>query len=81
MSKSILSREYGRKEANWWTQHNADDVAKGYAPAGLGHMLTIAWKKGFESGQRHQKKLQKERESQMKMVDQQRQEIVGREHK
>ena len=67
MSKTILSREYGRKESEWWTQHNADEVAKGYAPASLQHMLTIAWKKGFESGQRHQKKLQKQEQATMKV--------------
>ncbi len=59
MSKQIQSREYGRKESKWWAQHNADDVARGYEAASLEHMLCIAWKKGFESGQRHQKKLEK----------------------
>ena len=45
MSKAILSREYGCKESEWWTQHNADNVAKGYTPASLQHMLTIVYKK------------------------------------
>ena len=59
MRKSILAREYARKEADTWNDVNENYVANGEKPIGLEQMLMWAWKKGYESGQRAVKKREK----------------------
>jgi len=58
MNKSILAREYARKMVEKWKRFDAGEIELGRAEFTLEHKLIIAFKQGFESGQRHQKKLQ-----------------------
>ena len=42
-----------------WARHEADNLRNGLEPFSLEHKLSIAWRQGFEAGQRHQVKIEK----------------------
>ena len=67
MNKSQRAREYGHKAAERWEVVNTDEAQRyGHKPFTLEWMLSHAWKMGFEAGQRHQIKAQKEKNKDMK---------------
>jgi ribonuclease I len=53
--KSERATLYGIKEAQWWR-----DCFKGEEAKPLEYMLAVAWKKGFEAGDRWRKECQKQ---------------------
>jgi len=61
MSKPARSKEYASKAADKWALWNAENRADGLKEFELEHMLSIAWRQGFDAGQRHQRILQKEK--------------------
>lgn len=61
MTKQQRARDFGHKEAAFWRETNKPENLRGQEPFDLAWMLGNAWRHGFESGQRHQIKLQKEK--------------------
>ena len=61
MTKSSRSKEYASAMADKWARYEADNLRNGLEPFSLEHKLSIAWRQGFEAGQRHQVKIQKEK--------------------
>ena len=52
LSKQIKAREFARKDVDYWTKTNELNLKRGDDPYSLEYMLTHAWKKGYEAGQR-----------------------------
>ena len=59
MNKPSRSKEYASTMNAKWARHEADNLRNGLEPFSLEHKLSIAWRQGFEAGQRHQVKIEK----------------------
>lgn len=66
MNKSILAKLYADKMVAKWAEFESGKDGMGPLTFDLEHKLHIAFKAGFESGQRHQKKLIKKANLSMK---------------
>lgn len=61
MTKQQKAREFGHKQAEWWVETNKQEELHGGKQFDLAWMLGQVWQRGFDAGQRHQIKLQKEK--------------------
>lgn len=59
MTKPSRSKEYAIAMAEKWARYDADQLRNGLEPFSLEHKLSIAWRTGFDAGQRHQIKIEK----------------------
>lgn len=59
MSKRTRSNEYADKMVSKWQHYDKQNAERGDKPFSEDHKLSIAWRDGFEAGQRHQIKIQK----------------------
>lgn len=63
MTKQSKAREFARKQSEWWVATNAKELQEGRPAFSLEWMLGGAWKTGFDAGQNHQRKLQREKKT------------------
>lgn len=61
MGKQLLSKAYADKAVKMWAEFESGSNGMHPTKHSLEHKLSIAFKAGFDSGQRHQKKLEKAR--------------------
>ena len=61
MSKPLKAREFARKHVGFWQRTNDREVSEGRPAYSLEHMLDAAWRTGYDAGQNHQRKLQREK--------------------
>ncbi len=59
MSKRTRSNEYADKAMIMWERLDKLAIECGMQPSTIDHKFSIAWRQGFEAGQRHQIKIQK----------------------
>lgn len=63
MTKNSRAKEYAMKAIGEWDRLHELFHTQGEPPYSLEHKLHIAWRQGFEAGQRHQIKIQKAKEA------------------
>ena len=63
MSKPSKAREFARKQVDFWQRTNDREVQEGRPAFTLEHMLDRAWCTGYDAGQNHQRKLQKDKQA------------------
>lgn len=68
MNKSILAKLYADKMVSKWAEYESGSNGMVPQQFSLEHKLHIAFKAGFDSGQRHQKKLVKKANLSMKVA-------------
>lgn len=61
MTKQQRAREFAHEMVEYWANANKPENLRGRDPFDLEWMLSGAWKSGFDSGQRHQVKIYKEK--------------------